>query len=80
MTKRANAIRAMPVLQVRDVTASVAFYERLGFSCGGIWGEPPGFAIVVRGTVTLGNQALNSGREWSCMLPKRESLLLALTA
>ncbi|MGR3795279.1 VOC family protein [Vannielia sp. SX4] len=44
--------RAMPVLQVRDVAQSAAFYERLGFEAK-IWGDPPGFAICKRGGVTL---------------------------
>ncbi|MEO1494726.1 MAG: VOC family protein [Pseudomonadota bacterium] len=46
--------RAMPILQVRDVRASAAFYEKIGFQCHGFWGDPPGFAIVQRGDVTLG--------------------------
>jgi predicted enzyme related to lactoylglutathione lyase len=46
-------LRSMPVLQVRDVAHSLAFYERLGFSSHGAWGEPPLFAIVQRGDVTL---------------------------
>jgi hypothetical protein len=46
--------RAMPILQVRDVAASAVFYERLGFRHHGFWGDPPGFCIVQRGTVTLG--------------------------
>ncbi|MEM1299199.1 MAG: VOC family protein [Pseudomonadota bacterium] len=45
--------RAMPVLQVSDVTASLAFYDRLGFASHGTWGDPPGFAIIQRGDVTL---------------------------
>ncbi|MEL7000267.1 MAG: VOC family protein [Pseudomonadota bacterium] len=45
--------RAMPILNVRDVVASVAFYERLGFESHGTWGDPPGFCIVQRGNVTL---------------------------
>ncbi len=45
--------RAMPILQVRDVAASAAFYERLGFTAS-LWGDPPEFGIVKRGGVTLG--------------------------
>ncbi|MEM9058826.1 MAG: VOC family protein [Pseudomonadota bacterium] len=45
--------RAMPVLNVRDIPGSVAFYERLGFESHGAWGDPPGFCIVQRGDVTL---------------------------
>lgn len=51
--------RSMPVLQVRDVTRSAAFYERLGFTAS-LWGEPPDFAIMKRGGVTL---ALDRARE-----------------
>lgn len=47
-------LRAMPVLQVRDVAASVAFYrDRLGFTPHGLWGDPPAFCIVQRGQVTI---------------------------
>ncbi len=46
--------RSMPILQVSDVRRSAGFYERLGFHCHGFWGDPPGFAIVQRGDVTLG--------------------------
>ncbi|MEM7058441.1 MAG: VOC family protein [Pseudomonadota bacterium] len=45
--------RAMPVLQVRDVLASEAFYARAGFSSHGTFGDPPAFCIVQRGEVTL---------------------------
>ncbi|MEO0681296.1 MAG: VOC family protein [Pseudomonadota bacterium] len=45
--------RAMPVLQVRDVATSEAFYARLGFASHGAWGDPPAFCIVQRGDVTL---------------------------
>ena len=51
-------LRAMPVLQVTDVDRSVDFYARLGFFSHGTWGEPPEFAIVQRGLVTL---ALDKG-------------------
>ncbi|WP_291731291.1 VOC family protein [Leisingera sp. F5] len=53
--------RAMPILQVRDVTGSVAFYQRLGFTAQGLWGDPPGFGIVQRGQVTLGLDRSESG-------------------
>ncbi len=48
--------RAMPVLAVADVAASVAFYrDKLGFSVGGMWpdAENPGFAIVGMGTIII---------------------------
>ena len=44
-------LRAMPILQVRDMAASSAFYARLGFEAVGTW---DGFSIVQRGHVTLG--------------------------
>lgn len=46
--------RAMPILEVRDVAASAAFYARLGFEAGDMWGDPPAFTIAQRGDVTLG--------------------------
>lgn len=49
-----RTLRAMPIIQVRDVRASAGFYAKLGFDCHGFWGDPPGFAILQRGDVTLG--------------------------
>ncbi|MEM9026935.1 MAG: VOC family protein [Pseudomonadota bacterium] len=47
-------IRSAAVLQVRDVVASAKFYrESLGFTGHSLWGEPPCFGIVGRGTVTV---------------------------
>ena len=46
-------IRAMPVIDVRDVVAAEAFWIRAGFASHGTWGEPPAFAIVQRGAATL---------------------------
>ena len=68
-------LRSMPLLQVADVRRSVAFYERLGFFCGGPWthdGEAT-FAIVQRGEVTLGLQRLagadsTSNTHWAAYL------------
>ena len=51
--------------------STLPYYQRLYASA---------LSRSVRGTVNLGNGALNSGRQWSGVLPKRESLLLALTA
>lgn len=49
--------RSMPVLGVKDVAASIAFYrDKLGFFEGGQWGPeggPPGFAIVGLDTITI---------------------------
>jgi uncharacterized glyoxalase superfamily protein PhnB len=56
-------LRSMPVLQVLDVKAAEAFYcDKLGFASHGAWGEPPVFAIVQRGAVTL---ALDQSRDGS---------------
>lgn len=45
--------RAMPVLEVVDMAASLAFYkDKLGFAAD-TWGDPASFAIVQRGRVTL---------------------------
>ena len=48
--------RAMPILEVTDVTRSVAFWERAGFASHGIWEDDgvASFAIVQRGSITLG--------------------------
>ena len=54
-------LRSMPVLQVRDVVASEAFYATIGFDSHGIWGEPPAFCIVQRGDVTLALDRSESG-------------------
>jgi catechol 2,3-dioxygenase-like lactoylglutathione lyase family enzyme len=48
-----QTLRSMAVLQVRSVARSVAFYEALGFASHGGWGDPPLFAIVQRGDVTI---------------------------
>ena len=46
--------RSAPVLQVKDVVASAAFYhDKLGFDAPNFWGEPPCFCIIGRGTVTI---------------------------
>lgn len=54
-------IRAMPVLQVKSVSASEQFYcEQLGFTSHGGWGDGPDFCIVQRGDVTI---ALDRARD-----------------
>ncbi|MEL7544015.1 MAG: VOC family protein [Pseudomonadota bacterium] len=46
--------RAMPILDVTDMTRSVAFYrDQLGFRAN-MWGEPPTFTICQRDTITIG--------------------------
>lgn len=64
----------MPVLAVRDVDASVAYYrDRLGFGVGGIWDEPDAagagptsvFAIVDLGSITIALQRVGSAEAGS---------------
>ena len=45
----ARLVRTSPILLVTDVVKSAAFYrDRLGFANVTLYGEPPGFAIVIR--------------------------------
>lgn len=55
MSQQGIAIRpAVPILFVRDVTASAAFYrERLGFQIDFLYGEPPFYGSVSRGEACL---------------------------
>ena len=47
-------IRAMPVLDCSDIAASLAFWkDKLGFDAS-TWGDSPTFAIVQRGTASIG--------------------------
>ena len=47
--------RTMTVLNVSDVSASIRFYEKMGFVSHGIWDDPKiGFAIIQRGQVSIG--------------------------
>jgi catechol 2,3-dioxygenase-like lactoylglutathione lyase family enzyme len=47
-------LRIAPVLLVRDVEASVAFWrDRVGFETDAIHGDPPNFAMPTRDGVTL---------------------------
>lgn len=47
-------IRSAAVLEVSDAGASAAYFrDKLGFSVGPFWGEPPMFCIVARETVTI---------------------------
>ncbi|MEL7182900.1 MAG: VOC family protein [Pseudomonadota bacterium] len=51
-----STLRAMPLLEVTDVTRAAAFYGRLGFANHGAWddGGVAQFTIMQRGDVTLG--------------------------
>ena len=55
-----KTFRAMPVMQVSDLTVSIEFYNRLGFATNGIWDEPPAFAILQRGEVSIALQLLRA--------------------
>lgn len=39
-----------PILNVSDIEASVAWFEKLGWRRHWEWGEPPTFGAVIRGT------------------------------
>lgn len=64
MSGAAQFQSAMPVLQVRDVKASAAFYrDMLGFRYDRFWGddpEVPAFCMVHRGRISL---ALDRARD-----------------
>jgi uncharacterized glyoxalase superfamily protein PhnB len=80
--------RAMPVLEVSDMARSLAFYkDKLGFDAT-TWGEPPSFAIVQRGYVTLALAAVGerkvtvSRKTWAAYVYARDvdSLYAEFTA
>lgn len=71
--------RAMPVLEIEDMGRSLAFYkEKLGFDAA-VWGEPPSFAIVQRGTVSLALNVVARGaakvsrKTWAAYLYVRDA-------
>lgn len=38
-----------PILFASDLAKTIAYFvDRVGFTVGGVWGEPPDFAILVR--------------------------------
>lgn len=47
-------IRAMPILEVREIARTMDFYKQLGFFGHRVWGDPPAFVIMQRGDVTIG--------------------------
>ena len=54
MAKPQTFVRSAPIPAVRDVLKSRVFYcNALRFRTGGVWGEPPCFAIVGRDTITV---------------------------
>ena len=49
-----KVVDSATTIEVKDVVASEAFYrEKLGFSAGKFFGEPPTFCIVWREKVTI---------------------------
>ena len=54
-----------PILLVRDVVRSAEYWcHKVGFSFPRFWGEPPAFAIVQRGDVTLGLNRMDAPGPW----------------
>ena len=50
----ARLLHTAPVILVRDVVASVAYWrDKVGFECDRIYGEPPSFAMPSRDGVTI---------------------------
>lgn len=78
MTSVRQFQRAMPVLEVADMARSLAFYtDKLGCSAA-TWGEPPTFAIVQRGMVTLALNVVQgtpsvSRKTWAAYLYVRDA-------
>ena len=49
-----SLVRSASCLRVADLPGAVSgFVDRLGFDVRGVWGEPPGFAIVGRDRITV---------------------------
>ena len=48
-----TAHRVTPILNVASFAESVAWFERLGWTLGWSWGEPPGFGGVTSGAVEI---------------------------
>src|SRR5689334_22006900 len=56
--------KVAPVLLVRDVVASVAYWrDKVGFECDQIYGDPPRFAMPSRDEVTVMLAQVPAGRE-----------------
>lgn len=50
----AKLIGQSPVLLVRDVTKAIDYWvDKVGFTRGGVWGDPPDFAIIHRDRMHL---------------------------
>lgn len=71
--------RAMPVLEIDDMGRSLTFYkDKLGFDAT-TWGEPPAFAIVQRGMVSLALAVVTPGtakvsrKSWAAYIYVRDA-------
>ncbi len=54
MTKQENFSHAATVLAVKKVKDSIAFYtQKLGFQLSFSWSDPPTYAVLVRGGVSI---------------------------
>ncbi|MFZ5669941.1 MAG: VOC family protein [Pseudomonadota bacterium] len=72
-----SLLRATPILFVRDVAASAAFYERaLGFGVDFLYGEPPFYGSVSRDEARL-HLRFVSRPNFAELAAREESLILA---
>ena len=54
-------LQAEPMLAVADVVAAAEYYrDKLGFTIRVIWGEPPFYSIVDRGSISINFVATES--------------------
>ena len=62
-TSPADPVECAAIFVVRDIAASLAYYrDALGFAIGFTWGDPPTYAGVCRGAVTIHLQAASQTR------------------
>ncbi|GAA0551982.1 catechol 2,3-dioxygenase-like lactoylglutathione lyase family enzyme [Rhizomicrobium palustre] len=67
----------VPILMVRDVSASAAFFEtKLGFICDFLHGEPPFYGAVSRGNVCLHLRHVGAPN-FAALAARETSLILA---
>ncbi len=61
---KAGLLRCAPILLVKDLHAAVAYWrDKLGFERAEIFNDPPDFAILGRGQVTVMLALVGSGQE-----------------
>jgi catechol 2,3-dioxygenase-like lactoylglutathione lyase family enzyme len=69
---------AVPILFVRDVTKSAAFYaERLGFHVDFLHGSPPFYGSVSRGQSCLHLRFVHTSTHFAALAEREPSLILA---